>query len=75
MQAHQSRKKDFQPFYLLDITINWRGESTFSSQLELKINSNYGQNQLCYPFNKNLCLIKLKQVLNSKVHNLGKNSL
>ena len=28
--------------------------------------------QLCNPCNKNLCFIKLKQVLNAKVYNLGK---
>ena len=27
--------------------------------------------QLCYPCNKNLSFIKLKQALNCKVHNLG----
>ena len=30
------------------------------------------KNQLCNPCNKNLCFIKPKQVLNCKVHNLGK---
>ena len=42
--------------------------------------ANWGQNELhnnnqkslCYPCNKNLSFIKLKQVLNCKVHNLGK---
>ena len=35
------------------------------------INSNQ-KTLLCYPCNKNPCFIKLKQVLNCKVHNLGK---
>ena len=30
------------------------------------------EDELCNPFNKNLCFIKLKQVLNCKVHNFGK---
>ena len=30
------------------------------------------KNKLCYPCNKNPCFIKLKQVLNSKVHYSGK---
>ena len=42
------------------LTANW-------GQNELHNNN---QNQLCYPFNKNLSFIKLKEVLNCKVHNL-----
>ena len=33
------------------------------------------KDQLCNPCNKNLCSIKLKQVLNCKVHNSGKQPL
>ena len=47
------------------LTANWR-------QNELHNNN---KNQLCYPSNKNLCFIKLKQVLNCEVHHLGEMSL
>ena len=33
------------------------------------------RNQLCCPCNKNLCFIILKQALNDKVHNVGKQPL
>ena len=33
------------------------------------------KDQFCNPCNKNLCFIKPKQVLNGKVHNLGKKPL
>ena len=56
----------------MDLITNWGGESHFNSQLAPKMNfiATF-KNQPCYPCDEKLCFIKLKQVLNYKVHNLG----
>ena len=71
-------QKDVQPYYLF-----WKcsyGPSKYLSR-RIKLSKPTAttmilitaiNDQLCNPCNKNLCLIKLKQVLNCKVHNLGK---
>ena len=53
----------------MDQITDWGGESNVKSQVGPK---RAIKNQFCYPCNKNPCFIKLKQVLNCKVHNLGK---
>ena len=57
----------------MDLITNCGGESNFNRQLGAKMNHiTTVKSQLCYPCNKNLSLLKRKQVLNSKVHNLRK---
>ena len=62
----QQKTSVFAPLILKRL-IGGGGEQSFQSQYRLAI-----KNQLCNPCNKSLCFVKLKQVLNCKVHNLGK---